>query len=127
MESARSGDSSVLVVDDDYDIREMLTLLLEQASYHVTSCANGCEALTYLETTATLPNIILLDLMMPIMNGVQLRAKLQTNLAFQQIPVIILSADPNVEQQVEHLGVAGFLKKPIRSAVLLSLIDKYSS
>lgn len=115
---------TVLVVDDDRDIRESLCEVLEQEGYRVVSAGNGLEALGYLESARELPALILLDLMMPVMNGFQFRIAQKKNLAWSGIPVIVVTATSRAEtvSTMDMEGV-GFLRKPIELRTLLALIE----
>ncbi|WP_437984833.1 response regulator [Sorangium sp. So ce117] len=113
----------ILVVEDDLDIRSILTQLLVFEGYDVEEAADGAEALTLLRRDAP-PALILLDLMMPVMDGWQLRAELQRDPALASIPVVIVSADVRVEQEASRLRVAGLLKKPLQIEPLLELVHR---
>jgi CheY-like chemotaxis protein len=103
----------VLVVDDDPHIRDFLSQALDDEGYMV-SCANdGQHALDQLRLQASQPCIILLDLMMPTMNGWQFRAVQQGDPALAGIPVVVLSARTDAQQQADTLAAHGFLPKPI--------------
>jgi CheY-like chemotaxis protein len=88
--SSRSSEV-VLVVDDDQDIRDALCELLEDEGYHVVSAANGREALAYLGSREP-PCVILLDLMMPIMDGWEFRRRQQGDPKWANIPVVVITA-----------------------------------
>jgi two-component system chemotaxis response regulator CheY len=113
----------ILVVDDDTDIRETLAQILEFEGFDVTCASNGQEAMDRLESLK--PNLILLDLMMPIMNGYEFRRAQKAKPEIAEIPVIILSADGNVQQKAAAADVQAFLKKPIELEVLLSAIRQH--
>jgi CheY-like chemotaxis protein len=105
--------NTVLLIDDDYDIRSVLQEVLEQEGFSVALAVNGREAVTYLEANPN-PNLILLDLMMPVMNGFEFREIQVSNPTWAGIPVIVMSADggqQNKEKQ-ERLKGAVFVKKP---------------
>ena len=85
------GNHTILVVDDDADIRDSVAEVLEDAGYRVQQAANGREALDYLQASAY-PCIILLDLMMPVMDGPQFRAAQQSKPTLAGIPVVVISA-----------------------------------
>src|SRR3954470_23175677 len=84
-------DDTVLVVDDDQDIREALCDLLADAGYRAASVANGKEALIYLKS-GELPCVILLDLMMPVMDGWEFRRQQQGDPRLSKIPVVVITA-----------------------------------
>lgn len=112
----------ILIVDDDPDIREMLAALLEDDGYTVTQCANGREALNYLRAVAVPPCTVLLDLMMPICDGWQFRSEQLADQAIATVPVVLLSAIGNLQQEVGRLHPAAFLAKPVDINELLNTI-----
>ena len=111
------------MVEDDYDSREMLRILLESEGYPVISAANGREALRHL--SAASPCLIILDLMMPIMNGWEFRAVQTQDPTYAQIPVVVVSADGNVKDKAATLGAAGYLQKPVQFDHLLDLVRQH--
>jgi CheY-like chemotaxis protein len=113
----------VLVVDDDAAIRDMVSDLLSDEGYAVASAADGMEALTYLQQQASLPCVIVLDLMMPGMNGWEFRAAQQQHPALATIPVVVISARPNSPDTA--IDVAERLTKPINVDRLLTAIRRY--
>ena len=114
----------VLLVEDDRDVREALMQVLEFEGYEVASAENGLEAMERLRQHA-LPSVILLDLMMPVMDGRQFRVAQLQDPAVAGIPVIVISADGQVEQKIAGLGIAAYLRKPIEVEDLLELIGRY--
>jgi CheY-like chemotaxis protein len=118
---------SILVVDDDMDIRELLTELLRDQGFAVQSAANGQEALSRLADATPAPSLIFLDLMMPVMNGWELVQALQRQAQYRQIPVVLISADRDVMAHAEALGARMYLQKPIELKALLEIAKQYSS
>lgn len=116
---------SILIVDDDSGIREALTMILEDDGYSVVSAANGRSALDLLLQSKRLPQLILLDLMMPIMNGWELHAALQQYPTLSAIPIVMLSADSTVNFKARARGAASYLAKPVDLVVLLNTVSKY--
>lgn len=102
----------ILIVDDDPDIRETLSELLEGEGYVCSGAAHGNEALRYLRDRPA-PDLILLDLMMPVMDGFDFRAAQLDVEDWRQIPVIIVSASGQSERAARDLAAAGYLEKPI--------------
>ena len=106
----------ILVVEDEADLRETLAIALEQDGFAVRQAANGREALCQLEESIELPSVILLDLMMPVMNGTKFLEALAARPRLSQIPVVVLSA------AVEYLatpGVTASFRKPVKLDVLV--------
>jgi CheY-like chemotaxis protein len=115
----------VLVVDDDEAIRESLADLLADEGYRVQTASNGAEALSLLRPPAQLrPCVILLDLMMPIMNGQEFYAEHQRDPTLASIPVVIISADKNFA--LKATGIRGeFLPKPVRLDTVLGVLGRH--
>jgi CheY-like chemotaxis protein len=115
---------SILVVDDDPDVRDSLTDILSEEGYRVAGVKNGREALEYLRA-ATRPSLILLDMMMPEMDGWSFRLEQQKLPDLAAIPVVILSAHGNVRDAALALGAADYLRKPLRIDSLLEIAERY--
>lgn len=118
-----SKNQTLLLVEDDYDIRAMLVMLLEMEGYQVLKAAHGREALTLLEAGHR-PHLILLDLMMPVMNGWQFREAVLQVPEFATIPILVVSGDGRDAAQYMAEHVSGFLKKPIDLSHLLFKINE---
>src|SRR5262249_19670399 len=116
----------LLLVEDNASTREGLTLLLQGAGYSVTGAANGRQALDYLHLTQP-PFVILLDLVMPVMNGWQFRREQQKDPALAHIPVVVLSSESDLSRIAASLGVAGYLSKPVEFAQLLDTLRLIST
>ena len=110
----------ILIVDDDPSIRESLLEVLEDADYCPLAVANGKEALEYLRQGYK-PCVILLDLMMPVMDGWEFRAEQMADPQLGPIPVVVLTAhaDPN------GLKVGAYLHKPVQLRTLLDTVNKF--
>jgi CheY-like chemotaxis protein len=111
---------SLLVVDDDPDICEALQTVLEAYGYRVLTAPGGAEALAILRRGER-PCLILLDLMMPGMNGAEFRAEQLRDPALARIPVVVLSASGEVAAKAAALGAEG-LPKPVDLEALLRAI-----
>jgi len=109
----------VLVVEDNRDIRELLVELLEGEGYRVSSAEHGEEALSKAKLEP--PDVILLDLMMPVMNGWQFRERQRVEPSIAGVPVIVLSA------YVNDLEVAAYLPKPFRVEDVLLAVHQCSN
>jgi CheY-like chemotaxis protein len=112
----------VLIVEDDEDLREMMAQLLTLEGFHAAAVANGREALEYLHLRDK-PDVILLDLMMPVMDGWEFRRQQQADPALAPVPVIVLSALD--QARASSLDADAFLKKPLDFDRLLSLVRTY--
>jgi CheY-like chemotaxis protein len=114
----------ILIVEDDLDIRDVLTQVLEYEGFEVAAASNGREALDYLRSHPK-PGLILLDLMMPVMDGWQFRSEQQQDEQLSSIPVVILSADGNAYQKAAIIRAAGYLKKPVELETLLDTVNRH--
>jgi len=114
----------VLVVDDDQDIRDALCELLEDEGYHAVAAANGQDALVYLKSREP-PCVILLDLMMPVMDGWQFCAEQRRT--GDQTPIVLLSAAGGLPAHAEELCAAAFIAKPFDIDRVVSTIEQVSS
>ena len=115
----------VLVVDDDPAIREALADLLGDEGYQVVTAMNGVEALDKLRAPLQRrPCVILLDLMMPYMNGHQFFAEQQQDAALASIPIVVVSADAAVRQKAASFG-GGYLVKPVRIETVLEAVERH--
>jgi CheY-like chemotaxis protein len=109
----------VLIVEDDEDLRDMMAQMLSIEGFSATSVANGQEALDYLHT-APKPHVILLDLMMPVMDGWEFRRQQKADPEIAPVPVIVLSALDQSRAAV--VDATAFLKKPLDFDRLLKLV-----
>jgi CheY-like chemotaxis protein len=110
----------ILVVEDDQDIRESLAGLLEAHGYSVLSAANGVEAFMLLRS-GHVPSVILLDLMMPLMDGYRFRTEQRKDPALAAIPVVVITAGAASRDGVPE-GVV-VIQKPLEPARLLAAVD----
>ena len=122
--SSTQSQCPVLIVEDDEDLRDMMAQMLTIEGFAATAVANGREALDYLHQ-AIKPHVILLDLMMPVMDGWEFRRRQQADPALANVPVIVLSAlDP---ARAATVDAAAILKKPLDFDRLLQLIRDHCS
>jgi CheY-like chemotaxis protein len=117
--------ATILLVEDNDDVREMMALALELAGHVVWLAANGRDALARLNEDGPLPCLILMDLMMPVMNGWELRAALRGDPRLAGIPVVVVSA-LNAELAQRVPGTE-FLPKPVDIDRLLDIVCDYCS
>ena len=110
-------DPLVLVVDDDPDILEAICDILGTESYRVSRARNGLEALERVD--AERPDVILLDLMMPVMDGVTFASVLRQRPEVADVPILVISADGN-PQRAASVGARGYLAKPFDIDALLA-------
>jgi len=116
-----SGRATVLVVDDDADLREALADVLQESGYDVLTAEHGKAALAVL--ARTLPDAILLDLMMPVMDGPTFAVEWKKDPRAARIPVILFSADPDCDRIAARLGAVTCLKKPLPLEDILAVLE----
>lgn len=114
----------VLVVDDDPDTREAVRDVLHEDGYVVTLASDGDVALRDLREGRTLPDVILLDLMMPVMDGVAFRAEQLADPALAGIPVAVFSAHARAEEAALALNADAYLEKPLSLDELLVTVRR---
>jgi CheY-like chemotaxis protein len=112
----------VLVVDDDFDLRTLLVDILEQEGYRAVPAAHGGKALELLRDGLR-PSLILLDMMMPVMDGWTFRAEQRDDPTLSDIPVVVFSAYTDVTATARELDAAAGLAKPLRLEDLLGVIE----
>ncbi|MGE0547466.1 MAG: PleD family two-component system response regulator [Kofleriaceae bacterium] len=114
---------SVLVVDDDPDIRETISEVLEDEGYSVVSAVNGADALDVLQSIK--PSLILLDLSMPIMSGQEFRCRQLADPALAAIPTVVMTAADRIYDKTAGLKLTAILPKPITLQTLLASVERY--
>jgi len=120
---ARSATCSpVLIVEDDADLRDMMAQFLLLEGFRPDPVSNGEEALEYLRRRP-MPAVILLDMMMPVMDGWEFRREQQRDPKVANVPVIVLTALDRT--RVGDIGEAAFMKKPLDFDRLLEIVRRY--
>jgi CheY-like chemotaxis protein len=117
---------SILIVEDDRDIRKSLKRLLESEGYSVSSAENGQAALDHLSQAVDLPALIILDLMMPVMDGFQFREAQLKNERLSSVPVAIMTADGHLEEKKLRSAANAALKKPADIDSILSVVKQFA-
>jgi signal transduction histidine kinase/CheY-like chemotaxis protein len=120
--AAPAPHGAILIVDDDVDAREMLAELIEEQHIGVAVAGNGEEALAILRAAAELPQLILLDLHMPVMDGWATMVAIAADERLRTIPVVLVSSFTDAKGAAQELGAAGFLRKPLEVARVLELL-----
>lgn len=115
--------ASVMIVDDEDVLLEMVAALIEDLGYRAVIATNGREALAALEAESDPPLLIISDVMMPQMNGIALAQAVKTHPRFQQVPVVLMSAANRPQTQ----GIADhFIHKPFDLDHIERLIEQYN-
>lgn len=114
----------LLLVEDDRALQESLCELLEDSGFQVVCADNGRQALDYLQDGPR-PCVVLLDLMMPVMNGWEFREEQVRDAKLSDIPVVVLSADGRAEMKARMLGAEGWLRKPIEMNQLFGMLERF--
>ncbi|MDD5630034.1 MAG: response regulator [Elusimicrobia bacterium] len=115
---------AVLVVDDDAAVRGMLCAALSAQGYETLAAGNGREALACLRGQARRPGLILLDLMMPEMNGWEFLRVQREDPDLARIPVAVITVLANLEGRAPELGAVDLLAKPSRIETLMPLVAR---
>ncbi len=115
---------TILIVDDDYFLVDILGFTLEQSGYKVLKAQNGEEALEVIKDKK--PNLVLADIMMPRMSGFQMREEMNKDESIKNIPVIFLTAKGSQtdKEKGEQIGAVDYIVKPFNLTDLLKRIEK---
>jgi CheY-like chemotaxis protein len=114
---------AILIVDDDNDVRSALSELLQEEGFSVEAAPNGREALARLRASKVHPAVILLDLMMPGMDGWDFRSEQMRDPQLASVPVVIVSASGFSRESIRtQFKPAAYVEKPIEKEVLLGAI-----
>ncbi|MFA5891451.1 MAG: response regulator [Actinomycetota bacterium] len=116
MATETNGATSILVVDDEPDVRFLLRMIFQGAGHSVVEARNGLVALDCVREAK--PSVVVTDLMMPVMDGRELIERLRSDPQMAAVPILLISASP-----INGVGADAVLKKPFRSADLLALIQ----
>lgn len=114
----------LLVVDDDADLREAISDVLRDAGHEVIVANNGRHALEVLARSEPLPGMVLLDMMMPVLDGAGFLAEVRAHPRFGQIPVVVFSA--SARPNLQELGASGWVRKPVDLDVLLQVVQQHA-
>ena len=117
----------ILVVEDSPELQTLLKMALQEQGYRVFCSNNGKDALNYLKNSANPTDLILLDLMMPIMDGYEFRRQQLLDKKFSMIPVVVMTADENFSANDPAMRIKNYLKKPMELGNLTKIIDNHFS
>jgi CheY-like chemotaxis protein len=115
----------ILVVEDDTSIRELLIELLESEGYSVQFAINGLEGIKLLKSGEH-PDLILIDLMMPVMDGYAFRIEQLRNPDWSKIPTVVMSAEASAKEKMKNFNITAFLSKPVELETILKTVAQYS-
>lgn len=115
----------LLVVDDDTDLREALEEVLRDAGFTVLGASNGREALEVLARASPLPGLVLLDMMMPVLDGLGFAKEMQAVAEWRHLPIVIFSASAGNEATAREVGACAYLRKPVEVEVLVATVGEH--
>ncbi len=123
----RQPDKTVLIIDDDTALRNALQLVLQHVGYRVATAYDGEHGLDILRSMRTAPDLILLDLNMPVMTGWEFRRAQKRDTRIAHIPVVVFSADRSLTELPFAIDAVECLQKPLDFARLVERIDNIIS
>ena len=116
----------ILVVDDEMINRKLITsILYSKPDYKVLEATNGLEAKDLIEMNSDI-SLILLDIKMPVMNGIEFLKERLSDEKLREIPVIVLTTDDTKKREVSLMAVQGFLVKPLDPVTVLECVEKFT-
>ena len=115
----------ILIVDDDPAIRDVVSDILEMSDYCVKTACNGAEALDRIRDDR--PSAVLLDLMMPVMDGWEFLREYRDESSLTPVPVVIMSAAQDASRAADELGAQAFLAKPFEIETILAIVDRVAA
>jgi two-component system, OmpR family, response regulator MprA len=115
-----TDEATILIADDDEGIRELLRELLDSEGYRVQEATNGAEAIASI--AANRPHAVLMDLMMPVVSGVEATAMLKRDPRTASIPVLAMSAGRNIVALQNDIPADDFIAKPFELSTLIAAI-----
>jgi len=116
---------TVLIVDDEFGVAEVLQSILEDEGYRVVTAINGKQGLARLAEVT--PDLVMLDYMMPIMDGTKTLAAIRNDGAYANLPVIMMSSLDEATVRDSTTQYTTFLRKPFRAAAVIALVSKLIS
>jgi DNA-binding response OmpR family regulator len=115
-----SGPATVLIVEDEFAIADLLEMALTDEGYHVVKAANGRQGLERMAENS--PDLVVTDFMMPVLDGAGLVQTMRQSDRQREIPIIIMSPMPEANVHARIKGYAAFVRKPFQIAALMQLI-----
>ncbi len=119
-----SREKTILIVDDDEDIRELVEITLEDSHYSLRTAEDGEAGLNAIQDQR--PDLVILDWMMPRLDGLQVVKKLRENTRTAGIPVVLLTSQPDKDhrEEIRTLGIFSYLQKPFSPLELIQTVQK---
>src|SRR5438270_4201248 len=124
MLAAGDGHRTLLLVEDDDDVRDAMAGSLRDEGYIVAEAGNGRLALDWLQKNAD-PCLILLDLWMPGMSGIEMHEQMARDPRLKALPLVVVSAAGDAQERASAMGALGFLRKPLDLKDLLATVERY--
>jgi len=121
--SALPGQKTVLIIEDDLDVRDAIEGALARVGYQVLTAGNGADALAILRAQPIRPSLILLDWMMPVMDGMGFLGQTASDPRYASIPIVVVSAVTRMVR-IPTLCVAAVVPKPVRLRTLVEIVDR---
>jgi CheY-like chemotaxis protein len=115
-------DPLILLVDDTEDVRDIWRRALSKAGFRVVEAVDGEDGVR--KTRECHPHLVVMDMTMPLLNGVEASRRLKMDSATAAVPIIMVSADDDVKAEARAAGCDGFLLKPVRHPELISHIRR---
>jgi len=112
---------SILIVDDDQELRRLYRTILEREGYSVDEAANGAEALKYLMSYT--PDVLVMDMLMPMLGGESVMKRIQQMPGLENMRIVILTAYPRFRESAQFLQADQFLVKPVKPNDMLHAIE----
>lgn len=122
----KSLETTILVIDDNADILDALSLLLSENGYHVITSEKGDYAENLKNHEGDLPDLIIMDVLLSGKDGRQITRILKNDDHTKHIPIILISAHPSAEKSIHECGADAFLAKPFDIEELLNMIRSYT-
>jgi len=113
----------VLLVDDEQDVRDLVSEILSRAGYTVRTASDGRDAIEVLDHVR--PSVIIMDLQMPVMNGAEFRQAQRRNREWIKIPTVVMTG--TTDEPLLDLAIEETLKKPVRALKLLEIVSRHAS
>ena len=117
----------ILVVDDNEIFSSALAAFLEKEGQTVQCAANGEEGLRWLANSPIRPSLVLLDVVMPVLDGWTFLTEMRKNPRLVKVPVVIMSADSNLSERAKQLGAAAVVRKPVAPETFSRIVEHFAS